>query len=147
MYKRQPLKRLIVGGLERVFEIGRQFRNEGTDLTHNPEFTSMEAYAAYSDLAGMRKLSQELFQDIARRACGCEAGHEVITFQGTKIDLSGEWRVASLSEIASEVTGENLSIDTPVEKLREVLDRFDIEWNVEWGAGKLLFEILSLIHI
>ena len=136
-----PLKRLIVGGLERVFEIGRQFRNEGMDLTHNPEFTSMEAYAAYSDLVGMRKLSQELFQDIARHACGCEAGHEVITFQGTEIDLSGEWRVASLSEIASEVTGENLSIDTPVEKLREVLDRFDIEWNVEWGAGKLLFEI------
>ena len=58
-----------------------------------------------------------------------KAGHEVITFQGTEIDLSGEWRVASLSEIASEVTGENLSIDTPVEKLREVLDRFDIEWN------------------
>ena len=62
-----------MGGLERVFEIGRQFRNEGMDLTHNPEFTSMEAYAAYSDLVGMRKLSQELFQDIARHACGCES--------------------------------------------------------------------------
>lgn len=136
-----PLKRLLVGGLERVYELGRQFRNEGTDLTHNPEFTSMEAYAAYSDLAGMRELSQNLFQEIARKTCGCEEGHEVITYQGTEVDLSGNWRVASLAEIASEVTGEELSIDTPVEKLRAVLDRYEIEWNPEWQAGKLLFEI------
>ena len=136
-----PLKRLLVGGLERVYELGRQFRNEGTDLTHNPEFTSMEAYAAYSDLAGMRELSQNLFQEIARKACGCEEGHEVIIYQGTEVDLSGNWRVASLAEIASEVTGEELSIDTPVEKLRAVLDRYEIEWNPEWQAGKLLFEI------
>ena len=136
-----PLKRLLVGGLERVYELGRQFRNEGTDLTHNPEFTSMEAYAAYSDLAGMRELSQNLFQEIARKACGCEEGHEVITYQGTEVDLSGNWRVASLAEIASEVTGEELSIDTPIEKLRAVLDRYEIEWNPEWQAGKLLFEI------
>ncbi len=66
----------------------------------------MEAYAAYSDLAGMRELSQNLFQEIARKACGCEEGHEVLTYQGTEVDLSGNWRVASLAEIASEVTGE-----------------------------------------
>ena len=101
----------------------------------------MEAYAAYSDLAGMRELSQNLFQEIARKACGCEEGQEVITYQGTEVDLSGNWRVASLAEIASEVTGEELSIDTPVEKLRAVLDRYEIEWNPEWQAGKLLFEI------
>ena len=77
-----PLKRCIVGGLERVFEIGRQFRNEGMDLTHNPEFTSMEAYCAYSDLDGMKELTQGLFKTIAREVCGCEEGHEVITYQG-----------------------------------------------------------------
>lgn len=136
-----PLKRLIVGGLERVFEIGRQFRNEGTDLTHNPEFTSMEAYCAYSDLDGMKQLSQDLFQTIAREVCGCEPGAEHITYQGVDVDLSGTWRSATLAEIASEVTGEELSIDTPVEKLREVCSANGIEWAESWGAGKLLFEI------
>ena len=88
-----PLKRCIVGGLERVFEIGRQFRNEGMDLTHNPEFTSMEAYCAYSDLDGMKELTQGLFKTIAREVCGCEEGHEVITYQGQTVDMSGTWAV------------------------------------------------------
>lgn len=87
-----PLKRLIVGGMERVFEIGRQFRNEGMDLTHNPEFTTMEAYCAYSDLEGMKRLTEGLFKTIAREVLGCEEGKEIITYQGTPVDMSGTWR-------------------------------------------------------
>ena len=136
-----PLKRLIVGGMERVFEIGRQFRNEGMDLTHNPEFTSMEAYCAYSDLDGMKRLTEGLFQYIAREACGCEPGHEVITFQGQEIDMSGTWDSRPLSEIASEVVGEHVDMDTPVERLRELCRAHNIEPQGNWGAGKLLFEL------
>jgi lysyl-tRNA synthetase class 2 len=136
-----PLKRLIVGGMERVFEIGRQFRNEGMDLTHNPEFTTMEAYCAYSDLDGMKQLTEGLFKTIAREVCGCEEGHEVITYQGQQIDLSGTWRSATVAEIASEVCGEELSIDTPIEHLRELNAKHGIEWQENWGAGKLLFEL------
>ncbi len=136
-----PLKRLIVGGMERVFEIGRQFRNEGMDLTHNPEFTSMEAYCAYSDLDGMKKMTQDMFQLIAREACGCEAGQEIIVYQGQEIDLSGTWASKTVAEIASEVCGEELTMDTPVTHLRDVCVKHGIEWQENWGAGKLLFEL------
>ncbi|MGN0071558.1 MAG: lysine--tRNA ligase [Atopobiaceae bacterium] len=136
-----PLKRLIVGGMERVFEIGRQFRNEGMDLTHNPEFTSMEAYCAYSDLEGMKELTQGLFKTIAREILGCEEGKEIITYQGQTIDMSGTWKSIPLAEVASQVVGEHIDMDTPIEHLREILDAHDIEWQKDWGAGKLLFEI------
>ncbi len=136
-----PLKRLIVGGMERVFEIGRQFRNEGMDLTHNPEFTSMEAYCAYSDLEGMKRLSEGLFKAIAREVCGCEEGHEVITFQSQQIDMSGTWASRPLSEIASECVGEHVDMDTPIEHLRELCEKSGIEVQPSWGAGKLLFEL------
>ncbi len=136
-----PLKRCIVGGLERVFEIGRQFRNEGMDLTHNPEFTSMEAYCAYSDLDGMKQLTEGLFKAIAREVCGCEEGHEVITYQGQTVDMSGTWASRPLAEIASEVVGEHVDMDTPVERLREICEKHEIEWQENWGAGKLIFEL------
>jgi lysyl-tRNA synthetase class 2 len=136
-----PLKRLIVGGLERVFEIGRQFRNEGMDLTHNPEFTSMEAYCAYSDLDGMKRLTEGLFKSIAREVCGCEEGHEVITYQGQRVDMSGTWRSVPLSEVASAAVGEHVDMDTPVERLRELCRAHQIEVQDNWGAGKLLFEL------
>lgn len=136
-----PLKRLIVGGMERVFEIGRQFRNEGMDLTHNPEFTSMEAYCAYSDLDGMKRLTEGLFKAIAREVCGCEEGHEVITYQGQQVDMSGTWRSVPLSGVASQVVGEHVDMDTPVEHLRELCAANGIETEDGWGAGKLLFEL------
>ena len=136
-----PLKRLIVGGMERVFEIGRQFRNEGMDLTHNPEFTSMEAYCAYSDLDGMKRLTEGLFKSIAREVCGCEEGHEVITYQGQQVDMSGTWRSVPLSEVASQVVGEHVDMDTPIEHLCELCSANGIETEDGWGAGKLLFEL------
>ena len=131
------LKRCIVGGLDRVFEIGRQFRNEGMDLTHNPEFTSMEAYCAYSDLDGMKQLSEDLF-----RACAAAVGKgDKIEYQGTEIDFSSPWRSASIAEIASDCVGETLDLDTPVEHLRELCEKYEIEWEESWGAGRLLFEL------
>jgi len=136
-----PLKRLIVGGMERVFELGRQFRNEGMDLTHNPEFTSMEAYCAYSDLDGMKRLTEGLFKTIAREVCGCEEGHEVITYQGQPVDMSGTWTSRPLADIASEAVGERVGMDTPIEHLREICEANGIEWQPNWGVGKLVFEL------
>ncbi|RVU96864.1 lysine--tRNA ligase [Coriobacteriales bacterium OH1046] len=131
------LKRCIVGGMERVFEIGRQFRNEGMDLTHNPEFTSMEAYCAYSDLEGMKQLSEALFQ-----ACAAAVGKgDGIEYQGTQINFASPWRSATVAEIASEACGCTLTIDTPVEELRELCAENGIEWVGSWGAGRLLFEL------
>ena len=131
------LKRCIVGGMERVFEIGRQFRNEGMDLTHNPEFTSMEAYCAYSDLDGMKALTEELFQSCAKAV----GKGEVIEYQGQSIDLRSPWRSASVAQIASECVGEDIDLDTPVERLRAICDEQGIEWDASWGAGKLVFEL------
>ena len=131
------LKRCLVGGMERVFELGRQFRNEGMDLTHNPEFTSMEAYCAYSDLQGMKELSEGLF-----RACAAAVGKgDTIEYQGQTVDLSSPWRSVPMHELVSEVVGEQVSIDTPVERLRELLDANELEWEPGWGAGKLIFEL------
>ena len=131
------LKRCIVGGMDRVFEVGRQFRNEGMDLTHNPEFTSMEAYCAYGDLGTMKELSEGLFQ-----ACAAAVGKgDVFEYQGQQIDISSPWRSAPMSELVSEALGEELSIDTPVERLRELLSANGLEWDESWGAGKLIFEL------
>lgn len=131
------LKRCIVGGMERVFEIGRQFRNEGMDLTHNPEFTSMEAYCAYSDLDGMKHLTEGLFQ-----ACAAAVGKgEVIEYQGKSVSLASPWRSASISELVSEALGKELSLDTPIDELRATLDEHELEWEKSWGEGKLLFTL------
>lgn len=131
------LKRCIVGGLDRVFEIGRQFRNEGMDLTHNPEFTSMEAYCAYSDLEGMKRLSEQLFQ-----ACAAAVGKGgEIVYQGVTINLASPWRSATVAEIASEAVGVQVTIDTPLDELRSLCTEHGIEWAEGWGAGKLLFEL------
>jgi lysyl-tRNA synthetase class 2 len=111
------------------------------DLTHNPEFTSMEAYCAYSDLDGMKRLTEGLFKAVAREVCGCEEGHEVITYQGQQVDMSGTWRSVPLPEVASQVVGEHVDMDTPVEHLRELCAANGIETEDGWGAGKLLFEL------
>jgi len=131
------LKRCIVGGLDRVFELGRVFRNEGMDQTHNPEFTSMEAYCAYSDLDGMKELSEELFQ-----ACAKAVGKdEHITYQGMDIDLSSPWRSATIIDLVSDYLGRTVSMDTPIDELRSILDEKGLEWGDDWGAGKLIFAI------
>ena len=131
------LKRLLVGGYERVFEIGRIFRNEGMDLTHNPEFTTMEAYRAFSDLEGMKALAQGVIK-AANKAIG---NPEVIEYQGQTIDLSGEWASRPMTDIVSDVLGKKVTIDTPVEELAAAAREKGLEIKPEWTAGKIIAEI------
>ncbi len=96
-----PLKRLLVGGMEAVYEIGRVFRNEGMDQKHNPEFTLMEAYLAYSDLEGMMNLTEGMFTTIAKEVCG----KMVFNFDGKEINLEGPWKRVSMTDAIKEQTG------------------------------------------
>ena len=131
------LKRLLVGGYERVFEIGRIFRNEGMDLTHNPEFTTMEAYRAYSDLEGMKELAEGVIK-AAAHAVGLEG---VIEYQGQQIDLFSNWESRPMTSIVSDVLGREVTLDTPVEELRAACAERGIETKPEWTAGKLVAEL------
>ncbi|WP_301829773.1 lysine--tRNA ligase [uncultured Parolsenella sp.] len=132
-----PLKRLLVGGFERVYEIGRIFRNEGMDKTHNPEFTTMEAYRAYSDLDGMK----ELAEGVIKAANAAIGNPEQIDYQGTTIDLSGTWPSIPMTKVVSNAIGEEVDLDTPVEHLVELCYANKIETKPEWGAGKLIAEL------
>ncbi len=136
-----PLKRLLVGGFEKVFEIGRQFRNEGMDPYHNPEFTTMEAYQAFSDLDGMMDLTQGFIQAAAMEACGTLQ----VTYQGIDIDLSGDWRRATMMELASEYAGEEVSFDRTREELVAVLEKNGGHAEDAWGKGKLISEIFEAV--
>ncbi len=134
-----PLKRLLVGGFERVYEMGRQFRNEGMDQYHNPEFTTIEMYAAYSDITGMMRLAEGVIQAAAIAACGSTK----IEYQGQEIDLGGQWPARSMMDMASEAVGEEVSMDRSVEDLRAIADRVGVHVEQQWGAGKLISEIFE----
>ena len=136
-----PLKRLLVGGFERVYEIGRIFRNEGMDQTHNPEFTTMEAYRAYSDLEGMK----ELAEGVIKAANAAIGNPEQIEYQGQTIDLSGTWPSIPMTKVVSNALGVEVDLDTPVERLVELCHENKIETKSEWGAGKLIAEIYDEI--
>lgn len=136
-----PLKRLLVGGFEKVFEIGRQFRNEGMDQYHNPEFTTMEAYQAFSDLEGMMNLTQGYIQAAAQAACGTLQ----VEYQGQIIDLSGEWPRRTMCELASEGAGEDVSFGRTREELVEILERNGGHAEAPWGKGKLIAEIFEAV--
>lgn len=136
-----PLKRLLVGGFEKVFEIGRQFRNEGMDPYHNPEFTTMEAYQAFSDLNGMMELTQGYIKAAAEAACGTLQ----ISYQGHDIDLSGDWPRKSMMELASEGAGEEVSFDRSREELVAILEKNGGHAEDAWGKGKLIAEIFETV--
>lgn len=133
------LKRLLVGGFEKVFEIGRQFRNEGMDPFHNPEFTTMEAYQAYSDLEGMMELTQGYIQAAAMAACGTLQ----ITYQGHAIDLSGEWPRKSMIELIEEKSGETVGFDLSRDELVRIAEKYGVKVEKAWGKGKLIAEIFE----
>lgn len=135
------LKRLLVGGFERVFEIGRIFRNEGMDPTHNPEFTTMEAYCAFNDLQGMKKLAQ----GVIKAANAAVNDSEQLEYQGQTIDISGEWPSIPMTEIVSKALGEEVTLDTPVSHLSELAKKNGIEVKPEWTAGKLIAELYDEI--
>ncbi len=135
------LKRLLVGGFERVFEIGRQFRNEGMDPFHNPEFTTMEFYQAFSDLEGMMELTEGVIQAAAMAACGTTS----IEFQGTAVELGGHWPRKTMMELASEGAGEEVSFERTREELVEILERNGGHAEDAWGQGKLIAEIFEAV--
>ncbi len=129
------LKRLLVGGLERVYEIGRNFRNEGIDRDHNPEFTMLEVYQAYGDYHTMMELGRALIQAAALEVRGALR----FTYQGRELDLGGEWRRATLLELVSEATGEEMSLERP--DLPDIARRHGIDVHPTWGPGKVLLEL------
>lgn len=131
------LKRLTVGGFERVFEIARVFRNEGISTRHNPEFTMLELYQAYADYGDIMELVEQLVQHLALEIHGTAE----LEWDGRPINLSAPWRRASLVELIAEYAGREFTLDTPIEELRTAAIGFDINVEPYWGPGKLLLEI------
>lgn len=138
------LKRAVVGGVDRVFEINRNFRNEGADSSHSPEFAALEAYEAYSDYNGMAELTRNLVQQAARDAFGLEEGKEVVTLaDGTEYDLSGEWDKIDLYTSVSNALGEEITVETPREHLVALADKLDLEVDDFAVAGKIVEDIFE----
>ena len=117
------LKRLLVGGMESVYEIGRTFRNEGMDPQHNPEFTMMEVYQAYSDLEGMMDLTESMYQTIAREVCG----KMTFNYLGNEINLEGPWKRISMVDAIKEVTGIDFKKEMSVEEALKLAEEHHIE--------------------
>ncbi|MFM6980428.1 MAG: lysine--tRNA ligase, partial [Micrococcales bacterium] len=118
------LKRAVVGGIDRVFEINRNFRNEGADRTHSPEFAMLEAYEAYGDYSSIADLTQALIQNAAMDVFGT---HQVTLDDGTINDLSGDWPRISMFESLSVACGETITPETPIAKLKQIADKAGIE--------------------
>jgi lysyl-tRNA synthetase len=132
-----PLKRLIVGGMERVFEIGRVFRNEGLDTRHNPEFTLLEAYQALGDYHDM----MDLVEEIVSTACLDAIGTTVIQVEGRDVDLAPPWKRITMADLIEERTGEKMHPVMDLGEARAICDRLGIEWEETWGAGRLMSEV------
>jgi lysyl-tRNA synthetase class 2 len=130
------LKRLAVGGVERVFEIGRNFRNEGVDATHNPEFTMLEAYEAYGDYTTMRELARSLILAAAAAGPG-----PVLRRGATQVDLRDEWPVIPVYEAVSRAAGAAVTPDSSPQELRAVADRHGVAWQEAWTHGQLVLEL------
>jgi len=132
-----PLKRLIVGGMGRVFEIGRVFRNEGLDTRHNPEFTLLEAYQAFADYHDMMDLVEALCSGAAQEANGTM----VIHVGGQEIDLAPPWRRATMAELIKEHTGAEMHPSMPIDAARKVAADNDVDYEDEWGSGHVMAEV------
>lgn len=140
------LKRLIVGGLEKVYELGRMFRNEGMSVKHNPEFTLMEVYEAYTDYVGMMELTESLISKVAEEVLGTT----VITYQGEKVDLTPPWIRMTMIEAVKEYAGVDFDKIETDEEARQIAKEKSLE--VEEGATKgeilfLMFEEFAEKHL
>lgn len=131
------LKRLVVGGFERVFEIGRVFRNEGLSTRHNPEFTMLELYEAYADYGDIMRLVEELVAHLAVELCGSTK----VTYGGRDLDLTPPWRRATMSDLVEEHAGVRVDVGMDVGRLRAIALEHGVEPDEAWGSGKLLLEI------
>jgi len=132
-----PLKRLVVGGFERVFEIGRVFRNEGLDTRHNPEFTLLEAYQALGDYHDMMDLTEK----ICSQATIDAIGRTVVEVDGQDVDLKAPWKRITMADLIKETTGETMHPSMPIEEARAICDRLEIHYEDSWGSGRLMSEV------
>jgi lysyl-tRNA synthetase class 2 len=131
------LKKALVGGVERVYEIGRTFRNEGLDSTHAAEFSMLEAYQAYADYDTMKELTKSLVVAAAR-----SIGATVVAARdGSTIDLEGDWRVAGVLELVTEAVGEQVDLDTSIETLRAIAKRHGVELREGLDNGEIILEL------
>jgi lysyl-tRNA synthetase class 2 len=136
------LKRLCVGGIERVFELGRAFRNEGVDFSHNPEFTLLEAYQAHADYKDWIDGCRELIQNAAQAANGAQ----VVMRPGSgdalhPVDISGRWPVKTVHEAVSEALGEHIDASSDLATLRRLSDAVQIPYLARWDAGAVVLEL------
>ncbi|WP_173083990.1 lysine--tRNA ligase [Phytohabitans rumicis] len=141
------LKRCVVGGIERVFEINRNFRNEGVDSSHSPEFAMLEVYRAYGDYNTMASLTRELVQEAAQATFGSNV---VTHADGTEYDLGGQWRSVTLYGALSEALGEEVTVRTDMARLVQYAEKHNLPVSPKWGPGKLaeeLFEELVVANL
>ncbi|HVM09764.1 MAG TPA: lysine--tRNA ligase [Acidimicrobiales bacterium] len=131
------LKRLVVGGFEKVFEIGRVFRNEGLSTRHNPEFSMLELYEAYADYHDMMRLFEELVAHLALEVRGTTK----LTYGDRELDLTPPWQRATMSDLIEQHVGIRVDIRMQVDELRKIASEHDVHVEDDWGPGKLLLEI------
>ena len=132
------LKRAVVGGVERVYELGRIFRNEGIDSTHSAEFTMLEVYQAWGDQRSIAALTQQMIIDVADLL-----GSRRITSPVGEINLDGEWPWLGVYPGLSGVLGEEVTPETPAERLRKIAERHDVGYEDAWGAQKLIMHLFA----
>ncbi len=135
------LKRLLVGGFERVYEINRSFRNEGISVRHNPEFTMMEAYQAFTNIDGMMDLTEGMVRAAAEEVLGTT----VVTYQGVTVDLGAPWRRATMIELTSAAAGQDVSFARTADELRALCAAHEIPVENGWGKGKLITELFEAL--
>ena len=133
------LKRLVVGGFERIFELGRVFRNEGISPRHNPEFTMIELYVAYWDVYDMMNLTEQLCAGVAMRVLGTSE----FTYQQRPMSLSTPWARRSMADLTSEAVGEEVSVHSAREKLVQLLEGRSVAVQESWGTGRCLAELFE----
>lgn len=128
------LKRLIVGGMDRVYELGRVFRNEGIDNRHNPEFTSVEIYQAFADYRDMMDLTEEVVVKTAEKVLGTTK----INYEGTEIELASPWKRISMIDAVKEYAGKDFTNVTDLEEARAMAKELNVEVEATWGVGKII---------
>ncbi|MBN1192630.1 MAG: lysine--tRNA ligase, partial [Coriobacteriia bacterium] len=133
------LKRLLVGGFERVYEINRSFRNEGMSPRHNPEFTMLEAYQAFGNMESMRELTESLITSVAEETLGTLS----LEYQGVQVSLASPWRQAPMAELVSEAVGREVSVHISAAELAELCDANEVHVEAGWGSGKMLAELFE----
>jgi lysyl-tRNA synthetase class 2 len=134
------LKRLVVGGMERVFELSRVFRNEGIDVRHNPEFTMLEAYQAFADYTDMMDLVEGMVGAAVQEALD---GNFVVKVGDHSVDLSPPWPRITMADLIEQKLGVKLDPTMPVEQARRILDGLGVEWEQSWGSGKLMKQVVD----